>query len=1026
MNKKSLSLALFGSLILASSGTFTSCKDYDDDINSLSSRIDKNEASIAAIQKILDSGQWIKSVESITNGVKITLGDGKTFELLNGADGNHGTNGTNGKDGIVYTIGEDGYWYKDGEKTEWKAKGENGKDGLSPVIKDGYWWIGESNTGVKAIGSNGLTPYIKNGSWWIGEGVDAEELGQATGNAGHYYAPKVDGFFYKVDGMTGEETKTDLRWAPEEGNVITAAVTDGEVVLYGIPGYEDGYVLKMNIAVLSSLVFAPQAYVDGIEAMKAISLKYNEWTVKTSDAKPTKIGEIWQKSTKESVISQKVIAYYHLNPANINEKQIVKGSVKYVADDKEIVTRAQKFNPTVEQYELVTEKIDGKDCRMMKVTFGVTSEEIKALDASQVSTLALQVSVQLDSDKEPRVITSDYAAIYKTNLHDVVLTYIDYANFNANRGGHLYGADNRGGKEFQALDAIENPETFTLTATVAGKEPMTLDLKNRFTFCYKETADKTDAKPLTEKGFSGNLKDLGLEIEFAKSNYISGTNEQPQNPFFTLEDGVITSTVYGEIGPAAADRMPLIRVILKETATNKILNTGWVKIKIVKDDVGGIEEKYPSFGNIYLNCADFVGKTDLEFMNLKIYNALGLTKDEFQTIYKLNTEKTAANGKGDIEELKDDEGTQTSLVKWTIPQGDLSIAQNGDVFTKSVYYSATGRKDVIITLTTGELYKPEGTIDNSNKTPIFWDSAFNFIKLNVETVDDSKNCNYVNDLLHTFVGNKVVVSGVDTQFADFQNVKTRFVFDSSNHGRKFIVDGTTHTLYVSFDKKELLVDGNEKIAHINDADNYLSSKNPSFTLNESSDIAKKLLNKVGHKDLENTFYVTFKIVADNKCGYELPLTNATFDGKLLRPVDILAKKGASFTDGITNGDTKDLSKLIELSDWRDLKFDGQIPSFYTYYEVTSITVDKASILCDMLKPGSGEFKKLSEVNNNVDITHTPADVTTIATGAFGNITYKNAYNVAAAYTLRIPVKVTYKWGDIVEYVDVHVEKTQGN
>ena len=32
MNKKYLSVVLFGALLAASAGTFTSCKDYDDDI----------------------------------------------------------------------------------------------------------------------------------------------------------------------------------------------------------------------------------------------------------------------------------------------------------------------------------------------------------------------------------------------------------------------------------------------------------------------------------------------------------------------------------------------------------------------------------------------------------------------------------------------------------------------------------------------------------------------------------------------------------------------------------------------------------------------------------------------------------------------------------------------------------------------------------------------------------------------------------------------------------------------------------
>lgn len=39
MRKKYLSALLFGALLLASAGTFTSCKDYDDDIKNLQEQI---------------------------------------------------------------------------------------------------------------------------------------------------------------------------------------------------------------------------------------------------------------------------------------------------------------------------------------------------------------------------------------------------------------------------------------------------------------------------------------------------------------------------------------------------------------------------------------------------------------------------------------------------------------------------------------------------------------------------------------------------------------------------------------------------------------------------------------------------------------------------------------------------------------------------------------------------------------------------------------------------------------------------
>ena len=46
MRKKYLSALLFGALLFASAGTFTSCKDYDDDINNLQSQIDESKASL--------------------------------------------------------------------------------------------------------------------------------------------------------------------------------------------------------------------------------------------------------------------------------------------------------------------------------------------------------------------------------------------------------------------------------------------------------------------------------------------------------------------------------------------------------------------------------------------------------------------------------------------------------------------------------------------------------------------------------------------------------------------------------------------------------------------------------------------------------------------------------------------------------------------------------------------------------------------------------------------------------------------
>ena len=49
MNKKFLSAILFGALMVTSTGTFVSCKDYDEDIEGLQTQIDANKNAIAAL-----------------------------------------------------------------------------------------------------------------------------------------------------------------------------------------------------------------------------------------------------------------------------------------------------------------------------------------------------------------------------------------------------------------------------------------------------------------------------------------------------------------------------------------------------------------------------------------------------------------------------------------------------------------------------------------------------------------------------------------------------------------------------------------------------------------------------------------------------------------------------------------------------------------------------------------------------------------------------------------------------------------
>ena len=96
--------------------------------------------------------------------------------------------GNDGEDGETPYIGTNGNWWIGTTDTGVKAEGKDGvdgEDGETPYIgTNGNWWIGTTDTGVKAEAQDGVdgvdgeTPYIgTNGNWWIGTtdtGVKAE------------------------------------------------------------------------------------------------------------------------------------------------------------------------------------------------------------------------------------------------------------------------------------------------------------------------------------------------------------------------------------------------------------------------------------------------------------------------------------------------------------------------------------------------------------------------------------------------------------------------------------------------------------------------------------------------------------------------------------------------------------------------------------------------------------------------------------------------------------------------------------
>ena len=56
MNKKFLSAILFGALMVTSTGTFVSCKDYDDDIDAINKELTDLKSKLSDLESKVNAG----------------------------------------------------------------------------------------------------------------------------------------------------------------------------------------------------------------------------------------------------------------------------------------------------------------------------------------------------------------------------------------------------------------------------------------------------------------------------------------------------------------------------------------------------------------------------------------------------------------------------------------------------------------------------------------------------------------------------------------------------------------------------------------------------------------------------------------------------------------------------------------------------------------------------------------------------------------------------------------------------------
>lgn len=952
MNKKFLNAVLFGALLASSTGTFTSCKDYDDDINGLNERVDAVEKTLADLNTKFGALAYVKSV-SFADGKLVVTDQSGITTTYNIPDTDTNT---------TYTLAVT----QDGNKaTITLTDSKGGVQSHTVTFTD-------KDTDTK-FDPSALT---------VGkDGVTIEYNGQATG----------------VKIPISKDVKVKVIKGEVDGVVYGWSITNGTDSATNL--------MICDVLPITGFSFEPDVILGGVPSMKALSVEYYSWDLKTDCSVPSFTGEVWEQADKSSYISPVITGTYHLNPSSATREQIT--SIEVISKDFSYITRAADAAPSVlDDYSVA----DG----ILTVHFKADVEKIKAIENNQITGFKIRVKTKAGNS----ITDQDYRGVYTTKYTNLVLGDKDKQKKGLEEF-YLYGTAT--GKAADAIDADPDYE-------VAYNSPKGLDLKPLVITCYGEAGIALRA-PASEQILSDkDMESLGLSYAFHLCNYIAGDNQTKQNDFARIEGGVLYPKLFDETGEpfAAVGRMPLVRVQLM-TKDNKVASTGWIKVKIVKEKIS-VDPIVFDF-NVFTNqCSDKEFKLSVEQMNVKVYNKLGMNRNQFNAAYKIKEVEAGNYGKGaGIVTLGADptNPTMTDLLTWTIGQEDMKEGLAGkkasSLLTTSITYTSNDpeeRGDVTITFNSTVNAIKAVTIPADNKIAEYWDANKEYIRLNVAVpqTQSSDNCTFVVDLDNVFAGGKPKIDGVTAY---------RYIFDGDKNKEAEGLSGKKYTLTVKSSGTQLYADA-ELVATINSA-------NGEVTYAETA-ASKDLLNKASHSSIPNGgFFAWINIKAvTGDCELELPITNGIFKAYFMRPIDVTAGTGR-FQDAVDGGSVVKMLDLLKFNDWREKEFGVNTnATYFKFYEITAISIDIPNITTD-LNGGNINNQKLKDVAPTLKVTDTPidfggkADIPTAPTAnAYGTVTYTNNGSAVGAFNLRLPVTVTYKWGTVKAYVTIPVEKTQGN
>lgn len=814
---------------------------------------------------------------------------------------------------------------------------------------------------------------------------------------------------------------------------------------------------------LKSLVFSPQEYYQGIEAIGIYSYNYAAYgaydQLPVYDESKDQIAANKLERSEDSVsVVPDVTAEYYLNPSN--------ATVDTVLSHYKFIVNNAKYTRAASASDLVIKSVKAENGKAL-ITF-------KMKDASKISNISEQGKVDVaalqytyKSAENDTTVTSDWAA-----LKNYVVENFRIRKASAEGKTEEYGSGVNYLVETAAMAIAPNTYTSSIpTLEIQYDNTEGIDLDKWITVDYNYAEDK-----LSVWGGQKTVNKKGFKLKYDLVGYIAAGHDTNESAHAKLEGSKLTLQGYKG---AAADRQiigrtPLVRVCLvDENSGNQVAAVGYILVKITDKAVQAKTVEANPIDNAYTvmcdgNALDSVQAITWEEVENKVLADLHVSKTEFEANWEFDdknqyekkedgTLAVAESKFGTVAETTTDKGGhQTEVLTWTVTNNeayDLFVTKEKTEKSVWVKFVPTKTTDapvyVQLTWKPSAINKtPEATIlnDATHKKTAAWHAADantpGFDQLHIQVGNatvEGATCKYQSLVIpQTFNMSlsDIVKGGLGTTYkALADRVETEFVFaptDMQSHKTYTGVSGTKYKIEV--------VENGHNIVAWNLSNNTFSTlaamqeggkiyvyDDPRFEadLNNVKDILNAYENRSDLKDAL-TFTVMAKATTCEPAANLINIKNSTFDVKVIKPIFVAGQE-------ITTMQLNNASTLTQPVNLGFTDFNGYSESqflansdnkvvFKDFYEIYRIKVNKSGITTNY----SGTTKAYSADDFDVTLsTITESGVNpSVENGVMqlGKITLTQKNQARTnGYKVWVPVEITYKWGTLKTTITLDVK-----